>query len=45
MNKITIKQDGSPEYSLDRGYVAKVDTKKCVNCGTCRENCPGPQAR
>ena len=40
MNKITIKQDGSPEYSLDRGYVASVDTKKCVNCGTCRENCP-----
>ena len=28
MNKITIKQDGSPEYSLDRGYVAQVDTKK-----------------
>ena len=40
MNTITIKQGESPAYSLDRGYVAKVDTKKCVNCGTCRENCP-----
>ena len=40
MNKITIKQDGSKEYSLDRGCVAKVDTYKCINCGTCRENCP-----
>ncbi len=40
MNTITIKQGESPAYSLDRGYVAKVDTKKCINCGTCRENCP-----
>ena len=40
MSTIKIQQDGSLEYTLDRGYVAKVDTRKCVNCGTCRENCP-----
>ena len=40
MSTITIRQGGSPEYSLDRGCVARVDTKKCINCGTCRENCP-----
>ena len=40
MSTIKIKQEGSLEYALDRGYVAKVDTKKCINCGTCRENCP-----
>ncbi|MDO4619446.1 MAG: FAD-dependent oxidoreductase [Lachnospiraceae bacterium] len=23
-----------------RDYVAHINSKKCVNCGTCRENCP-----
>lgn len=40
MGTIRINQEGVPEYTLDRGAVAHVNTKKCVNCGTCRENCP-----
>jgi len=34
MSTIKIKQEGSLEYTLDRGYVAKVEPSKCVNCGT-----------
>lgn len=40
MSKITIERDGSDAFTLDRGYVAHVNTAKCINCGTCRENCP-----
>ncbi len=40
MGNISIRKEGVPEYTLDRGYVASVNTKKCINCGTCRVNCP-----
>ena len=40
MSKININQEGSNGFTLDRGYVASINTSKCVNCGTCRENCP-----
>ena len=40
MSTIKIKQEGSLEYTLDRGYVAKVEPSKCVNCGTCAAQCP-----
>jgi len=40
MSKIRINHDGSNEFNLERGYVAHVDTSKCVNCGTCRDICP-----
>ena len=43
MSTIKIKQEGSLEYALDRGYVAKVDTKKCINCGTCTAICPAAE--
>ncbi|MCH4031136.1 MAG: FAD-dependent oxidoreductase [Lachnospiraceae bacterium] len=39
MSKITIDHDGT-SFTLQRETVARVDTKKCINCGTCRENCP-----
>lgn len=40
MSKITIEHDGSNAFTLDRGYIAHIDISRCVNCGTCRENCP-----
>lgn len=40
MSVIKIKHDNSPEFELEQTYVAHVNTKKCVNCGTCRESCP-----
>lgn len=40
MSTIKITRDGAQGFSLERGYVAHIDTSKCVNCGTCRENCP-----
>lgn len=40
MSKINIDHDGGHTYTLERDCVAHVNTKKCINCGTCRENCP-----
>lgn len=40
MSKIQIEQEGGKSFVLQRDCVAHVDTKKCINCGTCRENCP-----
>ena len=40
MGTIKINQEGAPEYSLERGSVAAINTSKCVNCGVCRESCP-----
>lgn len=37
---ITVQNDHGASYELDRGYVAHIDTSNCINCGTCRENCP-----
>ncbi|MDL2217704.1 FAD-dependent oxidoreductase [Christensenellaceae bacterium OttesenSCG-928-M15] len=28
------------EYSLEKNAVARISSKNCVNCGTCREMCP-----
>ncbi len=27
-------------FDLEQNYVASINTKRCVNCGVCRENCP-----
>ena len=40
MGTIKILHENNQEYSLERGYVAHVNTRNCVNCGTCRESCP-----
>lgn len=40
MTTIRVQREGTQEFTLDRGYVAKVNTSRCINCGTCRENCP-----
>lgn len=40
MRKVKVSFSDGQNFELDRGYVAHIDTKKCVNCGTCRENCP-----
>lgn len=40
MSTIRIDQNGSTQFSLERDYVAHIDTSRCINCGTCRENCP-----
>ena len=28
-------------FKFDRKYVAHINSANCVNCGTCREICPG----
>ncbi len=40
MGMTKIIPNGGREFAIEQGYVAHIDTKKCVNCGTCRENCP-----
>ena len=35
-----IVHDNGQGFELEQTYVAHIDTKKCVNCGTCREACP-----
>lgn len=40
MGVTKITPDHGREFAIGQDYVAHVDTKKCVNCGTCRENCP-----
>ena len=40
MGTIKINREGTPEFSLERSYVAAINTSKCVNCGVCRDNCP-----
>lgn len=40
MRTVKIDQEGGNSFVLQRDSVAHVDTGKCINCGTCRENCP-----
>ena len=39
MTNIQVRK-GDKENVLLRGSVAKIDARKCINCGTCREYCP-----
>ena len=40
MDKTTITHENGSSFELEQAYVAHIDTSRCVNCGTCRENCP-----
>jgi NADPH-dependent glutamate synthase beta subunit-like oxidoreductase/NAD-dependent dihydropyrimidine dehydrogenase PreA subunit len=40
MSEIKICRENGNSFSLERGYVAHINPRTCINCGTCRENCP-----
>lgn len=40
MGTTKITPNNGREFAIDQGYVAHIDTSRCVNCGICRENCP-----
>lgn len=40
MNTVKIVSETGKEFSIQKTAVAKINPKKCVNCGTCRELCP-----
>ncbi len=40
MNEIKINSTLNGEFTLKREAVAYIDPSRCVNCGTCREECP-----
>jgi len=40
MSEIRIVPNKNKEFVLKREAVAHIDSKRCVNCGTCRELCP-----
>lgn len=40
MSTIRINHDGDQVFEIEQSCVAHIDTDKCINCGTCRENCP-----
>ncbi len=40
MKEIGIVPEGKESFTLRRDAVAYIDSKRCLNCGTCREVCP-----
>lgn len=40
MDKTKITRGDGSSFDLEQSCVAHIDASRCVNCGTCRENCP-----
>jgi NADPH-dependent glutamate synthase beta subunit-like oxidoreductase/NAD-dependent dihydropyrimidine dehydrogenase PreA subunit len=40
MNFTAITSAGKKSVEIDQKTIAKINSKRCVNCGTCREICP-----
>lgn len=40
MSVVKIVSEKGKEFSIQKDYVARINPKSCINCGTCREMCP-----
>mgnify|MGYP000973115905 CR=1 FL=1 len=40
MSVVKIVSEKGKEFSIQKDYVAEINPKSCINCGTCREMCP-----